>query len=343
MRVTPDSAREQGDRLQPGRRVRGRRDQQVVDEHRRLEAEVLGAPEVGAHLRERRGLLAEREAGQPQPVVHRAWPPARPGPSVRRRRRPGPDDLRRSRRGRGVAAAADDRLPSMRTMPTPGRSPMASAPSAVSAAEPVGASTSAMSASRRPRSSRSRAGGPAPCCRSPSRRRSPARSRRATRGGPSSAGCRAARRPCPTARRCRGSRGPSAPPSFARPIAWSAARPLPQWTISIAMSARDEPLDVVVGQRGRAAVDVADDVGPRLEDDVGADRRSSRRSTGRRCGTSRPCRAAAPRRASARPAAPVLTEPSPISPIEVDARRGHLGEVVLLEAELEDRARRRGP
>ena len=49
---------QQRDRLEPGRPIGGRRDQQVVDEHRALEAEVLGAAQVGAHLGEGRRLVA---------------------------------------------------------------------------------------------------------------------------------------------------------------------------------------------------------------------------------------------------------------------------------------------
>ena len=44
-----------------------------------------------------------------------------------------------------------------------------------------------------------------------------------------------------------------------------------------------------------------------------------------------------PARPSARPAAPVLTEPSPISPTRFTPAGRHLGEVVLLEPQLEDR------
>ena len=95
-----------------------------------------------------------------------------------------------------------------------------------------------------------------------------------------------------------------------------------------------------VGHRRRAAVDVADDVRPRLEDasaaigfepaidgPPGVERRRS-------------CRAAWPRRPSARPARPVLTEPEADLADELHAGGGHLGEVVLLEAQLEDRRAR---
>ena len=94
------------DGLQPRHPVRRRGDEQVVDEHRGLEAEVLGAPEVGAHLRERRGPLAERERREAQAELHRGtpcrsgqWPPAA-GP-------PPPTTSAARAAGARVPAAAD--------------------------------------------------------------------------------------------------------------------------------------------------------------------------------------------------------------------------------------------
>ena len=82
----PRQRRQQRDRLEPGRPVGRRGDEQVVDEHRGLEAEVLGTTQVGAHLGERRRLVAKREARQPKAEVHAATHLA----SARRRRCPGP-------------------------------------------------------------------------------------------------------------------------------------------------------------------------------------------------------------------------------------------------------------
>ena len=81
--------------------------------------------------------------------------------------------------------------------------------------------------------------------------------------------------------------------------------------------ARDQLLDVGIGEGGRAAVDVADDVraAPRARRPRGS--RSTRRSTGRRCGTSTPCRAAAPSASIGAASAPVFTEPRPTSPIRL--------------------------
>jgi hypothetical protein len=61
---------EERDRFEPGDPVRGRRHEQVVNQHPRLETEVFRAAQVPAHLRERRSLVAKRVAGQPQAVLH---------------------------------------------------------------------------------------------------------------------------------------------------------------------------------------------------------------------------------------------------------------------------------
>ena len=141
----------------------------------------------------------------------------------------------------------------------------------------------------------------------------------------------------PTARRCRGSRGRARRASRRGPSAWSAARHV----------AAVDDLDRHAGSPTSASMSASgSDVVPPLMWPTmsGAPRgrrprrsRSSPRSTGRRCGTSTiiPCvRAQATIGAAS---APVLTEPSPISPMSVTPAGGHLGEVVLLEPELEDR------
>ena len=228
--------REQRDRLEPGRPVGRRRDEQVVDQHRAVEAEVLGAPQVGAHLGERRRLVAEREARQPQPERASGTPtsvaalvagPPGPGPLTTSGARAG---------GRRVAAPADDRLAvdedhadaraGRRSRGHRARCPRRS-PRRVDERD-VRLAADGDRARLEPVDARGVA-------RSPGRRRSPARCRRARRGGPSSAGSRAARRRSPTARRCRGSPGRGRRSRAPGPIACSAARPLPQWTISIAI------------------------------------------------------------------------------------------------------------
>src|SRR3989304_1783501 len=50
--------------LEPRAGVRRRREQQVVDADGTVKAEILGPPEVGAHLVERGRLRAESEAGE---------------------------------------------------------------------------------------------------------------------------------------------------------------------------------------------------------------------------------------------------------------------------------------
>ena len=67
----PGESREQRHRLQPGARIGGRGEQQMIDGHRAVEAEVLGAPEIGAHVGQGRGARAERETGNSQAELHR--------------------------------------------------------------------------------------------------------------------------------------------------------------------------------------------------------------------------------------------------------------------------------
>src|SRR3989304_4532946 len=59
--VAPSLAKEAG----------GGGEQGVVDAHGAVEAEVRGAPEIGAHLAEHRGLRAEGEAREPEAEFHR--------------------------------------------------------------------------------------------------------------------------------------------------------------------------------------------------------------------------------------------------------------------------------
>ena len=216
----------------------------------------------------------------------------------------------------------------MRIIPTPGRSPTASAPSAVSAAEPFGASTRARSASR-------------PTAIVPV-------SRRWTRAV------------LPVARHTAFSG--AIPPSEAR---WAIVRRMPSGTTPVPDGAsmpritrseraglageadrvergpavaavddldrhpaRDQRSMSRVGQRGGAAVDVADDVGSRLEHDVRADGARARRWTGRRCGTSTTmpcCRAHSSIGAAS---APVFTEPRPTSPTRLTPAARQLREVL---------------
>ena len=98
----------------------------------------------------------------------------------------------------------------------------------------------------------------------------------------------------------------------------------------------DEPLDVGVGHRRRAAVDVADDVRSRLEDRVRPDR--ARPRDRRAAGMERDGHPVALRPGDHRGGLrPGLDGPEPDLPDQAHAGRGHLGEVVLLEAELQDR------
>ena len=128
----------------------------------------------------------------------------------------------------------------------------------------------------------------------------------------------------------------SAPVSRASPIAWSAARPLPQWTISIAI-----PLatSCSMSASGRAVV-------PPLMWPTMSGRASS--TTSARIALepaidgppvwnvdTMPC-CARPGEHRRRLGARLHRAQADLAD-EVDARRGQLGEVVLLEAELEDR------
>src|SRR5262249_58413374 len=67
----PGQRREQGHRLEPGAGVGGRGEQQVIDGHRAVEAQILRAAEGGAHFDERGRSRAEREAGEAQAEFHR--------------------------------------------------------------------------------------------------------------------------------------------------------------------------------------------------------------------------------------------------------------------------------
>ena len=117
----------------------------------------------------------------------------------------------------------------------------------------------------------------------------------------------------------------------------SAVRPLPQWTISMAMPvSADQPLDVGVGHRGRAAVDVADDVGPRLEDRVRADRRGPRQR--RAAGVERRDHAVRARPGDHRRGLGAgLDRSEPDLADEPHAAGRHLGEVGFDQPQLEDR------
>ena len=70
--------REQRHRLEPGAGVGGRGQQQMVDGHRAVEAQVLGAPQVGAHLGERRGRAGRARSWEAQAELH-ASGAVRPG------------------------------------------------------------------------------------------------------------------------------------------------------------------------------------------------------------------------------------------------------------------------
>ena len=221
-------------------------------------------------------------------------------------------------------------------MPTPGRSPIASAPSAVSATEPCGASTSAMSASRPtaivPVSSRW------------TRAVLPVARQTASSGvmPPSDARWAIVRRipsgttPVPDGASLPRITRPRAPASRASPIACSAARPLPQWTISIAI-----PLATSCSMSASGSAVVPPLMWPTMSG------RASSTTSARMAldpaidgppvwnvETMPCCRAQASIGAAC---APVFTEPRPDLADQVDARRGQVGEVLLLEAQLEDR------
>ena len=62
---------EKRERLEPRARVRGGRQEEVVDRYRAVEAEVLRAAKVAPHLLERRRPRSERERRDAEPVPHR--------------------------------------------------------------------------------------------------------------------------------------------------------------------------------------------------------------------------------------------------------------------------------
>ena len=98
----------------------------------------------------------------------------------------------------------------------------------------------------------------------------------------------------------------------------SAVRPLPQWTISIAIPDRRPARSMSAsGSDVVPPLMWPDDVRLRLEDGVRARSRSSPRSTGRPCGTSRPSRALGAHATIGAASAPVFTDPSPISPMSL--------------------------
>ena len=206
----------------------------------RLEPEVLGAAQVGAHLlRGSPSPVAEREARQPQPELHR-----RPSVAARGRAARRPRPRRRAPPGGVFRLRPIMTAPSIRTIEIARQVADARAPRARSRpTSRSGASHSTMSAARPGREhARRRGRGRARCCRSPSRRRPPARRRRARRGGPCTRRIPSGTTPVPDGaslpmitRRSPSSASPS-PPARAIRTASIAARPLPQWTISIAMS-----------------------------------------------------------------------------------------------------------
>ena len=253
-----------------------------------LEAEILGAPQVGAH----------RRRGSPSPRRARSWAGAGRTSSARiaRRARPvqwppaaGPPPTTSAARAAGGVLRLRPIMtaPSMRTIEIPGRSPIASAPSAVAAAEPTGASTRHEVGRAAGRDAR-------PTSRPWTRAVLPVAIATATSGRDAAERGQVGHHPQDPERDDAGARRrvvaddhpvEAADARAAVRTAWIAARPLPQWTTSIAMSVATTRSMSRVGHRRRAAVDVAHDVRPRLEDGVRGDRARARRSTARRCGT----------------------------------------------------------
>ena len=164
--------------------------------------------------------------------------------------------------------------PSTRTIEIPNRSPLASAPSAVSATEPTGASTMHRSAAR--------PGAMMPVS-SPWTRAVLPVARQTTVSGatpPREARCAIRRRipsgttPVPDGASLPRITRSSASASAAAPSATRAVRPLPQWTSSRAIpeSLSTSRAMSRSGQGRRATVDVAGDVRVRLQDRVRPDR-----------------------------------------------------------------------
>ena len=179
VRVTPASAREERDRLQPRHAIGRRRDEQVIDEHRRVEAEVLGATQVRAHLREVAVSGPSAKLGRRRPK--------RIALSGRRAAGPPPPTTSAARAAGGVFRLRPIMTsPSMRTIEMPGRSPMRERAERVVARPTRSAHRPARCPRRGPGARpRRRARGRAPCCRSRRRPRPPARRPPSEPGAPS--------------------------------------------------------------------------------------------------------------------------------------------------------------
>src|SRR6476660_8434900 len=109
----------------------------MIDEQRALEPEVLGPPEIGAHVGKARRLRAERETRKPQPEAHQCPPPPTAVPLTTSAMRPA---------GRAFQLRPTNGKPSTRIVEMPGRSPFARASSAVDPTDPTGASQMTRSA-----------------------------------------------------------------------------------------------------------------------------------------------------------------------------------------------------